>query len=190
MIKDSMEEAVNQCLQAAQHQYQPQAQKMLLRVCPRLYRFAPHIILLTFTCQVNPVRCECCASNSFTPQRNWNQPRMRNQALILCHYLSHAWRIITKWCISTMLIFVKVRTFLFPPHKHVFIFPLSLRLHCSARVLSPRWILSPARRLFSHWESWMLCGIIAWVSQGSSYGPVVVCLSSHCLDFVQLQLEG
>ncbi|XP_045122050.1 vacuolar protein sorting-associated protein 16 homolog isoform X1 [Portunus trituberculatus] len=49
MIKDSMEEAVNQCLQAAQHQYQPQAQKMLLRAALFGKSFIP---------EMNPEPCK------------------------------------------------------------------------------------------------------------------------------------
>ncbi|KAG0719367.1 Vacuolar protein sorting-associated protein 16 [Chionoecetes opilio] len=49
MIKESMEEAVNQCLQAAQHQYQPQAQKMLLRAALFGKSFIP---------EMNPEPCK------------------------------------------------------------------------------------------------------------------------------------
>ncbi|KAG7159513.1 Vacuolar protein sorting-associated protein 16-like 1 [Homarus americanus] len=49
MIKDSVEEAVNQCLQAAQHEYRPQAQKMLLRAALFGKSFIP---------EMNPEPCK------------------------------------------------------------------------------------------------------------------------------------
>ncbi|XP_063605490.1 LOW QUALITY PROTEIN: vacuolar protein sorting-associated protein 16 homolog [Penaeus indicus] len=43
MIKDTLEEAVNHCLQAAQHEYRPQTQKMLLRAALFGKSFLPEI---------------------------------------------------------------------------------------------------------------------------------------------------
>lgn len=43
MIKNSMEEAVTQCLQAAQHEFRPQTQKMLLRAAVFGKSFIPEI---------------------------------------------------------------------------------------------------------------------------------------------------
>ncbi|KAK3890447.1 hypothetical protein Pcinc_005604 [Petrolisthes cinctipes] len=49
MIKESVEEAVNQCLQAAQHEYRPQVQKMLLRAALFGKSFVP---------EMNPEPCK------------------------------------------------------------------------------------------------------------------------------------
>ncbi|KAK7065417.1 hypothetical protein SK128_007322 [Halocaridina rubra] len=49
MIKNSMEEAVTQCLQAAQHEFRPQTQKMLLRAA---------IFGKSFIPEINPEPCK------------------------------------------------------------------------------------------------------------------------------------